>query len=424
MLDIRLIRDNIDGVKKGLNAKNVEINLEQVLVLDKQRREVMSQADDLRAEQNRASDEIASLMRDKKDASAIIVSMKDIKAKIEKLDKPLRDIDQKMSQILLGIPNLPHESVPVGGESANVVLRTVGALKKFDFKLKSHTELAHELDIIDFERGAKIAGAGFILYKGAGARLERALFNFMLDLHTTEHGYKEMFTPFIVNTASMIGTGQLPKMADDMYRCEGEDMWLIPTAEVPVTNIYRDEILSEEELPLYYTAYTPCFRREAGSYGKDTRGMIRVHQFNKVEMVKFVRPETSYDELEKLVGNAEKVLQVLDLPYRVLELATGDLSFAAAKCFDLEAFAPGEDRWLEVSSCSNFEDFQARRANIRFKGKTQKKPAFIHTVNGSGLALARTMIAILENYQTAEGDVVVPEVLRSYMGGMELITRA
>lgn len=424
MLDIRLIRDDMDRVKKGLKTKGVEADLDGILALDKKRREILGQADTLRAEQNNASDEIAVMMRDKKDASKMIASMKKIKAKIEELNGPLKEIEQKIHDAIICIPNIPHESAPVGGVEANMIVRERGDRKQFDFKPKSHVDLAHELDIIDFERSAKLSGAGFVLYKGVGARLERALFNFMLDLHTGEHGYKEIFPPFLVNTASMTGTGQLPKMAEDMYRCEGEDLWLIPTAEVPVTNIYRDEILKEEDLPVYYAAYTACFRREAGSYGKDTRGMIRVHQFNKVEMVKFVKPEASYDELEKLVANAEKVLQLLGLPYRVLELATADLSFAAAKCYDLEAFAPGEDRWLEVSSCSNFEDFQARRSNIRFKGKAKKKPAFIHTLNGSGLALARTMIAILENYQTAEGEIIIPDVLRPYMGGMEKVTRA
>ncbi len=347
--------------------------------------------------------------------------MKEIKAQIDGLQEPLKGIEDRLHAILIGIPNLPHESVPVGGMEANTVVRSWGEPKKFGFKPRTHIEIAEKLDIIDFERAAKISGSNFIVYKGAGARMERALFNFMLDLHTAEHGYKEIFPPFVVNTASMVGTGQLPKMAEDMYRCADDDLYLIPTAEVPTTNLHRDEILNEKDLPVFYTAYTACFRREAGSYGKDTRGLIRVHQFNKVELVKFVHPEGSYEELEKLVGNAETVLQRLGLPYRVLMLATGDLSFAAAKCYDLEAHAAGMDKWLEVSSCSNFEDFQARRANIRFKGAAQKKPAYVHTLNGSGLALARTMVAILENYQTAEGAVVVPEVLRPYMGGLEKI---
>jgi len=423
MLDIHVIREETERVAKGLRAKRVEADLQAVLALDKQRRELLTKADVLRAQQNRASEEIGRLMREKKDAEAPIAAMKQIKAEIESLTEPLKNIEENIRQALLRIPNLPHASVPVGGMDANRVVRSWGEPRKFDFKPKSHIELGQELDIIDLERATKLSGSGFVLYKNAGARLERALFNFMLDLHTTQNGYREIFPPFLVNTDSMTGTGQLPKMAEDMYRCKDDELWLVPTAEVPVTNIHRDEILDEADLPVYYTAYTACFRREAGSYGKDTRGMIRVHQFNKVEMVKFVHPQTSYDELEKLVGNAEGVLQKLGLPYRVLELASGDLSFAAAKCYDLEAYAPTDERWLEVSSCSNFEDFQARRANIRFKGKEQKKPAFVHTLNGSGLALARTMVTILEHYQTREGEVIVPEVLRPYMGGIEKISR-
>lgn len=421
MLDIRLIRENPDLVKNGLKKKNTSCDIDTVIALDQERRDLIVKADTLRATQNKASDEIAALLREKKDASASIAAMKAIKAQIEELDSSLKALEQKIHEIVIGLPNLPHESVPAGGMEANTVVRTWGEPRAFDFTPKTHIELAQKLDIIDFERASKLSGAGFVLYKGTGARLERALFNFMLDLHTSRHGYREIFPPFLVNTASMTGTGQLPKMADDMYQCAGEDLWLIPTAEVPVTNIHRDEVLSEEQLPVFYAAYTACFRKEAGSYGKETRGMIRVHQFNKVELVKFVRPELSYEELEKLVANAETVLQLLGLPYRVLQLASGDLSFAAAKCYDLEAFAPAENRWLEVSSCSNFEDFQARRANIRFKGKDQKKPAFVHTLNGSGLALARVMVAVLENYQTAQGEVIIPEVLRPYMGGLEKI---
>ncbi|MBZ0166771.1 MAG: serine--tRNA ligase, partial [Candidatus Omnitrophica bacterium] len=324
---------------------------------------------------------------------------------------------------LIGIPNLPHPSVPVGGEANNVEVRTWGEPVTFDFNAKTHIELAEELDIIDFKRAAKISGAGFILFKREGALLERALYNFMLDVHTREHGYTEIFPPVLVNADSMTGTGQLPKMAEDMYKLQDDPFYLIPTAEVPVTNIHRDEVLKAEEMPVYYTAYTSCFRREAGSYGKDTRGIIRVHQFDKVELVKFVKPETSYDELDKLVANAERIFQLLKLPYRVLLLASGDLSFAAAKCFDIEAYAAGMEKYLEVSSCSNFEDFQARRANIRYKGGGVKKPTFVHTLNGSGVALARCVVAILENYQTAEGEVVIPDVLRPYMGGLEKISR-
>ncbi|HSA31767.1 MAG TPA: serine--tRNA ligase [Candidatus Omnitrophota bacterium] len=423
MFDIHLIREDLQRVRDGLAAKNVKVDLEEILGLDQERRKLLTQADELRAEQNKASDAIGILMRDKKDASVQIEAMKQIKAKIEKLQEPLKSIEERLNQLLIAIPNLPHKSVPVGGPQANQVVKAWGEPVKLGFKPKTHIELAENLDIIDFERAAKISGSNFIVYKGAGARLERALFNFMLDVHTSEHGYKEVFPPFVVNTASMTGTGQLPKMAEDMYRCADDDLYLIPTAEVPTTNLHRDEILSEKELPVLYTSYTACFRREAGSYGKETRGLVRVHQFNKVELVKFVHPDTSYDEHEKLLSDAESILQKLGLPYRVLLLASGDMSFAAAKCYDLEAHAAGMDKWLEVSSCSNFEDFQARRANIRFKGAAQKKPAYVHTLNGSGLALARTMVAILENYQTAEGNIVVPDVLRPYMGGMQKITK-
>ncbi len=420
MFDIKLIRDNTQRVQDGLKAKNVKISLDEILSLDKQKRGLQAQADELRAQQNAANDEISQLLKAKKDAKDRIAAMKAISVKIGQLEPEMKALEQKIDAILIGIPNLPHESVPVGAPDKNKVVRSWGEPKKLDFKPKTHIEIAEALDIIDFKRATKISGSNFILYKNAGARLERSLYNFMLDLHTGEHGYKEIFPPFLVNTASMTGTGQLPKMKEDMYRLAEDELYLIPTAEVPVTNIHREEMLKEEELPIYYAAYTACFRREAGSYGKDTRGLVRVHQFDKVELVKFVKPETSYDELEKLVGNAEKVLQLLGLPYRVLMLATGDLSFAAAKCYDLEAHTVGMDKWLEVSSCSNFEDFQARRADIRFKGVAKghdtKKPAYVHTLNGSGLALARTMIAILENYQTAKGEVIVPEVLRPYMG--------
>jgi seryl-tRNA synthetase len=312
--------------------------------------------------------------------------------------------------------------LPRGDASNNTIVRTWGEVAKRDFKPATHIELAQNLDIIDFARAAKLTGSNWVLYKGAGARLERALINFMLDMHTTKHGYTEIFPPFLVNRASMTGTGQLPKLEEDMYRLKDDDLFLIPTAEVPVTNIFRDEVLNEEDLPIYYTAYTACFRREAGSYGKDTKGLMRVHQFDKVEMVKFVRPETSYDELEKLVGNAEAVLQALALPYRVVMLSTQDVSFAASKCYDLEAYASGMDKWLEVSSCSNFEAFQARRANIKFRKSDTKKTEYVHTLNGSGVALARTVVAILENYQQPDGSILIPEALRPYFDGAEKIT--
>lgn len=423
MFDIKLIRDNLKIAEKGLAAKGATIDLAPVLKNDQKRRDLLTELEQLRAEKNTANDEISRLLKDKKDPKKKIASMKTISTKIDALEPKVKKVQSRINDVLIGIPNLPHDSVPVGGVDKNQEIRTWGEPKKFDFKPKTHIEIAEALDIIDFKRGAKITGSNFILFKGQGARLERALVNFMLDVHTAEHGYVEVFPPFLVNRDSMIGTGQLPKMAEDMYHLEEEDLFLIPTAEVPVTNIHRDEILKEEDLPVYYTAYTACFRREAGSYGKDTRGLVRVHQFDKVELVKFVKPQDSYDELEKLVGNAEKIFQLLELPYRVVLLASGDLSFAAAKCFDIEAYAGGMDKWLEVSSCSNFEDFQARRANIRFKSKETKKSAFVHTLNGSGVALARTVVAILENYQTEEGDVLIPKVLQSYMAGKKKISK-
>ncbi len=423
MLDIKFIRDNAAFVEKGLSAKNVRVDLQALIELDETKRKLLTEVDGLRAQKNEANNDISRFIKEKKDPKEKIAAMKEIAVRIDQLEPQIKQLESQIYSILIAIPNIPHESVPVGGADQNTEVRTWGEPKKLDFTAKDHIALAEALDIIDFKRGAKLSGSHFILYKNDGALLERALVNFMLDLHTREHGYQEMFPPILVNTASMTGTGQLPKMKDDMYHLETDDLYLIPTAEVPVTNIHRDEILPEEQLPLSYTAYTPCFRREAGSYGKDTRGLVRVHQFDKVEMVKFVKPETSYDELETLVGHAEKILQLLGLPYRVLMLASGDLSFAAAKCYDLEAYVPGLDKWLEVSSCSTFEDFQARRANIRFKGKETPKTTFVHTLNGSGVALARTVIAILENYQTADGDVIIPEVLRPYMHGKEKLTR-
>ncbi|MFA5261058.1 MAG: serine--tRNA ligase [Candidatus Omnitrophota bacterium] len=423
MLDIKFIRDNPSSVEKGLAAKNARVDLPGLLRLDEQRRELLTRVDGLRAQKNEANDEISRCIKEKQNPQERIAAMKNIAVQIDQLEPQIKQLESEIYNILLTIPNTPHDSVPVGGPEKNVVVRSWGEPRKLDFTPQDHIALAESLDVIDFKRGSKLSGSHFILYKNDGALLERALINFMLDLHTREHGYQEMFPPILVNTASMTGTGQLPKMKEDMYYLELDDLYLIPTAEVPVTNILRDDILPEENLPVYYTAYTPCFRREAGSYGKDTRGLVRVHQFDKVEMVKFVKPETSYAELENLVGNAETVLQMLGLPYRVLMLASGDLSFAAAKCYDLEAYAPGLNKWLEVSSCSNFEDFQARRANIRFKSKETKKTTLVHTLNGSGVALARTVIAIMENYQTKQGDVIIPEVLRPYMHGKERITK-
>jgi len=422
MLDIKFIRENTELVKQSLKNRNLKLDLDALIKLDDARRQALSKLEDLRAKRNKANDEISALLKDKKDAKSKINSMKDISSQIGQLDDEVKEADNELAKILLTIPNMPHASIPVGDPTKNVIVRAWGNKREFNFKPQTHIDLAQELDIIDFNRATKITGSNFILYKGWGAKLERALINFMLDLHTNKHGYTEVFPPFLVNRASMLGTGQLPKLEEDMYKLKDDDLFLIPTAEVPVTNIFRDEILDEDKLPVYYTAYTACFRREAGTYGKDTRGLIRVHQFDKVEMVKFVKPEDSYDELEKLVKNAEEVLQLLEIPYRVLMLATQDLSFSASKCYDLEAYAPGLDKWLEVSSCSNFEGFQARRANIRFRRKESKKVDFMHTLNGSGIALARTVVAILENYQQEDGSVVIPKALRGYLDGKERIS--
>ena len=423
MLDLKYIRENLDKVKAGLEAKRAQIDLGRLLKLDGDRRALIIELDELKAQKNAANEEIGRMVKDKLDPKIRIASMKAIASQIDAIDPVIKKIEEELHQILLMIPNLPHASVPVGSPELNKEITVWGKKPVLDFKPKTHIEIAEELDIIDFKRGTKLSGSNFILYKGLGARLERALYNFMLDLHTSKHGYKEIAPPVLVNTASMTGTGQLPKMKEDMYHLQDDDLYLIPTAEVPVTNIHRDETLTEEELPVYYTAYTTCFRREAGSYGKDTRGLVRVHQFDKVELVKFVRPEDSYNELESLLGNATRVFELLGIPYRVLLLASGDLSFAAAKCYDIEVYAAGLDKWLEASSCSNFEDFQARRSNISYKGKDGKKKGFVHTLNGSGVALPRTMVAILENYQTKEGNVIIPEVLRPYMGGVEVIKK-
>ncbi len=421
MLDIKFIRENQELVKQSLSDRNLKLDLEAFIKIDESRRKTLIELEELRAKKNKANDEISALLKQKKDAKAIISSMKEISAQIDKFEAELKELDAQLDKTLLTIPNIPHSSIPRGDASNNKIVRSWGKLPEFKFKPATHIELAQNLDIIDFTRASKITGSNFILYKGWGAKLERALINFMLDLHTKKHGYTEVFPPFLVNRASMTGTGQLPKLEDDMYRLKDDDLFLVPTAEVPLTNIFRDEILNEEGLPVYYTAYTACFRREAGSYGKDTKGLIRVHQFDKVELVKFVKPEDSYDELEKLVGNAEEVLQLLGLPYRVVMLSTQDLSFAASICYDLEAYAPGLDKWLEVSSCSNFEAFQARRSNIKFRRKANQKTDFVHTLNGSGVALARTLAAILENYQQPDGSILIPEALRSYLDGQSRI---
>ena len=419
MLDPKLIRTEPDKVRQALINRNAPVSLlEDFIELDAKRRAVLTESESLKAERNAVSDEIAKMKKAKENADDKIKEMREVSAEIKKLDGEVAEIDEKLKAVVYNIPNIPSDTTPVGkGEEDNVVLRYEGEKREFDFEPACHWDIAAKLDIIDFERGSKISGSGFILYKGLGAKLERALFNWMLDLHTSEHGYTEVFPPYLINRKAMTGTGQLPKFEEDMYHADkGDDLFLDPTAEVPVTNIYMDEILDADMLPIYHTAYTACFRREAGSAGKDTRGLLRVHQFDKVEMVKFVRPETSYEEHETLLGNAEDVLKRLGIPYRVLSLCTGDIGFSAAKCYDLEIWAPAVGKWLEVSSCSNFEDFQARRANIRFRPAQGAKPEFIHTLNGSGVALPRLVVSLIENYQQPDGSVVVPEVLRPYMG--------
>jgi seryl-tRNA synthetase len=422
MLDIRFIRENLDVVRTALQNRNSKFDLDAVVKLDDERKKILVEVEGLRAQQNKASEEIGALIKAKQDPKPVIASMKEISNKATELEKALSAKEEELNKILMTIPNIPQPSVPVGAPDKAQIVRSWGTPRQFDFKPLTHIEICQNLDIVDFARATKITGSNFILFKGAGARLERALINFMLDLHTSRHGYTEIFPPFLVNRRSMTGTGQLPKLEEDMYKLKDDDLFLIPTAEVPVTNIFNDEILDEEKLPVYYAAYSACFRREAGSYGKDTKGMIRVHQFDKVEMVKFVKPETSYDEHEKLLNNAEEVLQLLGLPYRILALSTQDISFACSKCYDIEAHAAGMDKWLEVSSCSNFESFQARRANIRFRRKDTKKVEFVHTLNGSGVALARTVVAIIENYQQKDGSVMIPECLRRYFDGAERIS--
>ena len=422
MLDIKFIKENQDLVRQAIKNRALKIDIDCAIKIDDARRKALSEFEELASLRNKANDQIGVLLKEKKDAQAKISSMKEISRRIGELEGQIKEQGMELNKLLLNIPNVPHATLPVGDVSANKIVRSWGELKKFNFKPLNHIELCQNLDIVDFNRATKITGSNFILFKGWGAKLERALINFMLDLHTNKHGYTEIFPPFLVNRASMLGTGQLPKLEEDMYKLKDDDLFLIPTAEVPVTNMFRDEILEEDKLPIYYTAYTACFRREAGSYGKDTKGLIRVHEFDKVEMVKFVKPEDSFDELEKLVTNAEEVLQLLELPYRVVMLATQDLSFSASKCYDLEAYVAGTDKWLEVSSCSNFEGFQARRANIRFRRKEEKKVDFVHTLNGSGIALARTVVAILENYQQEDGSVLIPKALQPYLNGQEKIS--
>lgn len=424
MLDIKFLRENIEEAEKRLAARGGGVDLSGFRDLDETRRKLLSDVEALKQRRNEASTDIGRLKKEGRDATGLLAEMQEVSGRIKDLDAEVASTEEKLKDLLLNIPNLPHPDVPAGvGEEDNPVIRTWSEPRDFPFTPLEHTDIGEGLDIMDTERAGKLAGARFSLLKGAGALLERALINFMLDLHTTEHGYTEVLPPFMVKSEALIGTGQLPKFAADLFKIDGWDHYLIPTAEVPVTNIFREEILAEKDLPIYYTAYTPCFRSEAGSYGKDVKGLIRQHQFNKVELVKFTNPETSYEELEKLTANAEEVLKRLELPYRVVELCTGDLGFSAARTYDIEVWLPGQGRYREISSCSNFEDFQARRANIRYRPAGGGKPRFVHTLNGSGLAVGRTLVAILENNQQEDGSVTVPEALRRYMGGLEKISK-
>ncbi len=420
MLDIKFIRENSELVKKGIESKNEKSRVDEVLQLDKQRREILVVSEELKAKRNQVSQEVGKLKKAGQDASEIVAEMKAVSDKIKDYDDKLTYIEEELNNLLMYIPNLPHSSVPIGKTAEDNVEVRKWLPEGFSFeqneKPLDHIELGKKLRILDFERGAKISGSGFPAYIGKGATLERSLINFMLDYHLQNHGYTEVFPPFLVNRDSMKGTGQLPKMEEDMYFIEKDLLYPIPTAEVPITNLHRNEILSENDLPVKYVGYSACFRREAGSYGKESKGFLRVHQFNKVEMVKFVKPKTSLDELEKLVNDAEDILKVLQIPYRILMLCSGDLSFAAAKCYDIETWSPAEKRWLEASSCSTFGDFQARRASIRYRNEATKKPEFVHTLNGSGLATSRLMVSILENYQTPEGKIIVPKPLQKYTG--------
>ena len=423
MLDLKYVIENSDLVKKAVTDKNEKADIDKILELDAKRRELIGEVEKKKSERNSATGEIARMKKAGQDAAAAIGAMKALGQQISDMDNQLREVENQLRDLMLTVPNIPDPSTPVGhDEEDNVDVKSWGELPKFDFTPAPHWELGEKLNLFDLPAGAKITGSGFILYTGIGARLQRALIAFMLDLHTQKHGYIEVSPPFVVNRQSKVGTGQLPKMEEDMYGIDNGEMFLISTAEVPVTNIHSGEILTETDLPKKYVAYTPCFRREAGSHGKDTRGLIRVHQFDKVELVKVVKQDNSMDELESLLVDAEEVLQLLKLPYRVRTLCTGDLSFAAAKCYDIEVWAPGVDKFLEVSSCSIFYDFQARRMNLRYRPSEGAKPLFCHTLNGSGLALPRTVIAVLENYQTSRGTVIVPEVLRPYLNGMEEIS--
>ncbi len=427
MYDLRYLRDNLDSLREQLGPRGADVPWDSLRGLIDQRRALTSQVEQLRSELKKGSEEVAKLKRDKQPADTAMAAMKAVGERIKTIEDELRSVEEPLTDLNLRIPNLPHASVPAGKDaSSNLEARRWGTPPTLTATAKGHWDLGEALGILDFDRAAKIAGARFAVLTGAGARLERALINYMLDLHTTQHGYREVLPPLLVNRASMTATGQLPKFEEDLFRLRDEDYFLIPTAEVPVTNLHRDEIIAETSLPVRYTAYTPCFRREAGSYGKDTRGLIRLHQFNKVELVVFAKPEESYEELERLTGHAEAILQGLGLHYRVVTLCTGDIGFSAAKTYDIEVWLPSQNQYREISSCSNFEGFQARRGSIRYKGAAGKKDAkteFVHTLNGSGLAVGRTLVAILENYQQPDGSITIPEVLRPYMGGLELIRK-
>jgi len=423
MLDIKVLRANFAEVKEKLRYRGEDLSdLGRFEDLDVKRRELIVESEKLKSRKNEVSQQVAALKREKQDADHLIKEMREVGDQIKALDDELRGVEETLEQLLLNIPNIPHDSVPIGeSEDDNVEIRKWGQVREFGYEPKPHWDLADGLGILDFERAAKVTGSRFVFYRGLGARLERALMCFMLDLHVDEHGYTEILPPYLVNRTSMTGTGQLPKFEEDAFLIENEDYFLIPTAEVPVTNYHRDEILNGEELPIRFAAYSACFRSEAGSAGRDTRGLIRQHQFNKVELVKFVKPEDSYEELEKLTHDAERVLQILELPYRVLSMCTGDLGFTAAKKYDIEVWIPSYGTYREISSCSNFEAFQARRANIRFRRDPKAKPEHVHTLNGSGLAIGRTVAAILENYQQEDGSVVIPKALRPYMGNLDVI---
>ena len=424
MLEAKYIREHLDEVRKRLAMRGQTIDLDRFVLIDGERRKTIQEWERLRALQKKVSDDVSKKKKEGQDASHLIEEMKKVSQELKGLDSVIEEKEKALQDFLLLVPNLPHPSVPAGKDSSdNAEVRRWGDIPRFDFEPKPHWDIGEELKILDFKSGAKITGARFTLYLDLGAKLERALINFMLDLHTREHGYREVLPPFMVNRTTMTGTGQLPKFEEELFKVEGTDYFLIPTAEVPVTNIHQDDVLEEKILPLYYTAYTPCFRKEAGSYGKDTRGLIRQHQFNKVELVKFTTPESSYDELEKLLSNAEEVLRRLKLPYRVVNLCSGDLGFSASKTYDIEVWLPGQNTFKEISSCSNFEDFQARRAKIRYRIAGKNKTEFVHTLNGSGLAVGRTLVAILENYQQADGRVMIPEALRPYLCGVEKIDR-